>query len=58
MRTFFAVSATLAVITQAVDLSSGSEVSAETTAMANAAMINDYILAQVERMNSEADEFA
>ena len=55
MRTFIAA-LTLAVTTNAVDLGLYTEVSAEVQAMANAAMINDYILAQVERLNIEADK--
>ena len=51
MRTFFAV-ATLTGIVNAIDLYSSAEVSAEVTAMANAAMINEYIMAQVERINA------
>ena len=54
MRTFIAA-LTLAVTINAVDLSADTEVSAEAQAMANAAMINDYILAQVERINAESD---
>ena len=50
MRTFI-IALTLAVTSNAVDLGVDTEVSAEVQAMANASMINDYILAQVERMN-------
>ena len=59
MRTFIAA-LTLAVTINAVDLGVATEVSAEAQAMANAVMINDYIMAQVERINAESDaaEFA
>ena len=59
MRTFIAA-LTLAVTINALELGVDTEVSAEAQAMANAVMINDYIMAQVERINAESDaaEFA
>ena len=42
-------------VANAVDLSTRTEVSTEVQAMANAAMINEYILAQVDRLNHESD---
>ena len=56
MRTFIAVA--LAVSVHAVDLSTETEVNAELQALANAAMVNDYILAQVERLNAEESDLA
>ena len=50
MRSFIAA-LTLAVATQAVELESNAAANAELQAQANAAMINDYLLAQVTRLN-------
>ena len=38
-----------------LELEIDSSLSAEAQALASAAAVNDYILAQVERMNAEAD---
>ena len=38
-----------------LELEADTNLSAEAQALANASLINDYILAQVERMNAEAD---
>ena len=58
MKTFVVLA--LAVAVNAVDLEAetNTEVTAELQAMANASMINDYILAQVERMNTEETNLA
>ena len=58
MKTFVVLA--LAVAVNAVDLEAetNTEVTAELQAMANASMINDYILAQVDRMNQEETNLA
>ena len=52
---FFTVALTLAAAANAVELETNLEANAELQAQANASMINEYLLAQVERMNAEAD---
>ena len=51
----FTVALTLAVAINAVELESSSAAAAELQAQANASMINDYLLAQVNRLNNEAE---
>ena len=55
MRSFI-VALTLAVAANAVELESNAAANAEAQAMANASMINEYLLAQVNRINAEADD--
>ena len=54
MRSFIAA-LTLAVAANAIELESSAAASAEIQAQVNAGMINEYLMAQVNRMNSEAD---
>ena len=51
----FTVALTLAVAINAVELESNAAANAELQAQANASMINDYLLAQVNRLNSQND---
>ena len=54
MRSFI-LALTLVVSTNAVDLGTDTELSSELQAMANASMINEYLMAQVERINAESE---
>ena len=51
----FTVALTLAVAINAVELESNAAANTELQAQANASMINDYLLAQVNRLNSQND---
>ena len=51
----FTIALTLAVAASAVELESNAALNTELQAQANASMINDYLLAQVTRINTEND---
>ena len=55
MRSFIAA-LTLAVAANAVELESATAANTELQAQANASMINDYLLAQVNRLNNEHEK--
>ena len=52
MRSFIAA-LTIAVACNAIELEVNTEANTELQAQANAAMINDYLMAQVNRLNAE-----